>query len=273
VRHLFVASTKDYLLVFSNKGRVYWLRVFEIPQASRQAKGKAIVNILQMSQDEKISSVISVKEFTESQYLVMCTKNGLIKKTQLSAFANPRKGGIIGINLDDDDQLIDTDVTNGDQEILLATRSGKSIRFREKQVRDMGRQAKGVKGANLAKKDEVIGMDILSTTMNKSPAALLTVTAGGFAKRTSLQDYRIQSRGGKGTINIKTTKKNGEAVGVMIIEPHDEILVVTQQGMIVRCPVKDIRQSGRNTQGVRLISLEKGDTVVATAKVVAKDEE
>ncbi|MFC1709289.1 DNA gyrase subunit A [Candidatus Omnitrophota bacterium] len=273
VRHLFVASTKDYLLIFSNKGRVYWLRVFEIPQAGRQAKGKAIVNILHMSQGEKISSVIPVKEFSEDKYLVMCTKNGLIKKTGLVAFSNPRKGGIIGINLDKDDQLIDTDLTSGDQEILLATRSGKSIRFKEKQVRDMGRQAKGVKGVSLSKKDEIIGMDILSTAMNKSPAALLTITTGGFAKRTSLKDYRLQSRGGKGTINIKTTKKNGEAVGVMIIEPHDEMLAVTQKGMIVRCPIKDIRQTGRNTQGVCLISLDKDDVVVSAAKVVAKDED
>ncbi len=272
VRHLFVASTKDYLLVFSNKGKVYWLRVFEIPQAGRQAKGKAIVNILQMSQGESISSVIAVKEFSKDRFLVMCTKQGLIKKTDLSAFSNPRKGGIIGINLDKADLLIDTDLTNGDQEILLATRSGKAIRFKEKQVRDMGRQAKGVKGVFLAKKDEIVGMDILSIAMNKSPAALLTVTAGGFAKRTSLKDYRLQSRGGKGTINIKTTNKNGEAVGVMVVEPHDEILVVTQKGMIVRCPVKDIRQTGRNTQGVRLISLDKSDAVISAAKVVVKDE-
>ena len=273
VKHLFVASTKDYLLVFSNKGRVYWLRVFEIPQAGRQAKGKAIVNILQMEQGEGISSVIPVKEFSAGKYLVMCTKKGLIKKTELSAFSNPRKGGIIGISLDKDDLLMDTDLTNGDQEILLATRLGKSIRFKEKQVRDMGRQAKGVKGASLSKKDEIIGLDILSSTMNKTQAALLTVTAGGFAKRTSLKDYRLQSRGGKGIINIKTTSKNGDAVGVMVVEPHDEMLVVTQQGMMVRCPIKDIRQTGRNTQGVRLISLDKKDAVVSAAKVVAKEED
>lgn len=272
VKHLFVASTKNYLLVFSNKGRVYWLRVFEIPQAGRQAKGKAIVNILQMEQGEGISSVIPVKEFSEGKFLVMCTKKGLIKKTGLSAFSNPRKGGIIGISLDKDDLLMDTDLTNGDQEILLATRLGKSIRFKEKQVRDMGRQAKGVKGTSLAKKDEIIGLDILSATMNKTQAALLTVTTGGFAKRTALKDYRLQSRGGKGIINIKTTSKNGEAIGVMVVEPHDEMLVVTQQGMIVRCPVKDIRQTGRNTQGVRLISLDKKDAVVSAAKVVAKEE-
>lgn len=273
VRHLFVASTKDYLLVFSNKGRVYWLKVYEIPPAGRQAKGKAIVNILQMEQTENIASVIPVKEFSQDKFLVMCTKQGLIKKTDLSAFSNPRKGGIIGINLDRDDLLIDTALTDGEQEILLAMRSGKSIRFKEKQVRDMGRQAKGVKGVRLIKKDEVIGMEIVSLAMNKSQTTLLTVTAGGFTKRSSLGEYRMQSRGGKGIINIKTTKKNGEAVCVMAVEPQDEILVVTQKGMIVRCSIKDIRQTGRNTQGVRLISLEKGDSAVSVAKVVAKEEE
>lgn len=273
VKHLFVASTKDYLLVFSNKGRVYWLRVFEIPQAGRQAKGKAIVNILQMTQGERISSVIPVKEFSEDKFLVMCTKRGLIKKTELSAFSNPRRGGIISISLDKDDLLMGTALTDSSQEILLATRMGKAIRFKEKQVRNMGRQAKGVKGLSLLKKDEVIGMVIVSSVMNKNQATLLTVTGGGFAKRTSLKDYRMQSRGGKGIINIKVTKRNREAVGVMVVEPHDEILVVTQKGMIVRCPVKDIRKSGRNTQGVCLISLGKDDIATSVARVVVKDED
>ena len=273
VKHLFVASTKEHLLIFSNQGRVYWLKVYEIPQAGRQAKGKAIVNILQMTQGEGISSVIPVKEFSEGKYLVMCTKQGLIKKTDLSVFSNPRKGGIIGISLDKGDALINTSLTDGNQEILIAARSGKSVRFKEKQVRNMGRQAKGVRGVNLLKKDEVIGMTIVDSKMNKSQTTLLTVTSGGFAKRTSLGDYRIQSRGGKGIINIKTTNRNGEAIAVMVVEPQDEILVVTHKGMIVRCPVKDIRQTGRNTQGVCLISLDKADSVASVAKVLAKDED
>jgi len=273
IKHLFVASTKEYLLIFTNKGRVHWLKVYEIPMAGRQAKGKAIINILSMEQGEQIASVIPVKEFSEGKSLVMCTKLGLIKKTELSQFSNPRKGGIIGINLEKDDALIDTEIAEGEKEILLAVRSGKSIRFKAKQVRDMGRQAKGVKGVTLIKKDEVISMAVVSSLMNKTQTTLLTVTSGGFAKRTSLDDYRLQSRGGKGIINIKTTSKNGEAIGVLVIEPQDEILVVTQKGMIVRCPVKDIRQTGRNTQGVRLINLEKGDVVASIAKVVAKDEE
>ena len=273
VKHLFVASTKDYLLVFTNQGRVYWLKVYEIPQAGRQAKGKAIINILNLNQGERISSVIPVKEFTEGKYLVMCTKQGLIKKTGLSVFSNPRKGGIISITLDKGDILINAALTDGNHEILLAARSGKSIRFKEKQVRDMGRQAKGVRGVRLSKKDEIIGMTILSSAVNKSQTTLLTVTSGGFAKRTALKDYRLQSRGGKGIISIKTTKKNGDAVEVMTVEPQDEILVVTQKGMIVRCPVKDVRQTGRNTQGVRLISLDKGDAAISVAKVVFKDED
>jgi len=273
VKHLFVASTKDYLLVFTNQGRVYWLKVYEIPHAGRQAKGKAIINILNLNQGEGISSVIPVKEFTEGKYLVMCTKQGLIKKTGLSAFSSPRKGGIISITLDKGDVLINAALTDGNQEILLAVRSGKSIRFKEKQVRDMGRQAKGVRGVLLSKKDEIIGMTILSSAANKSQTTLLTVTSGGFAKRTALKDYRLQSRGGKGIISIKTTQKNGDAVEVMIVEPQDEILVVTQKGMIVRCPVKDVRQTGRNTQGVRLISLDKGDAAISVAKVVFNDED
>ena len=203
----------------------------------------------------------------------MCTRQGSIKKTDLTSFSNPRKGGIVGITLEKDDALIATALTDGKEEILLVMRSGKSIRFKEGQVRDMGRQAKGVKGVSLLKKDEVIDMAIVSSSMDKAQAVLLTITSGGFAKRTSFKEYRTQSRGGKGIINIKTTNKNGDVAGVAVVEPHDEILVVTQSGMAVRCAVKDIRQSGRNTQGVRLMSLKKGDVVTSVAKVVAKEEE
>jgi len=272
VKHLFVASTKDYLLIFSNNGRVHWLKVYEIPQAGRTAKGKAIINILEMGKDEKISAVIPVKEFTEGKYLVMCTRQGLIKKTDLSAFSNPRKGGIIGITLDSKDALIETALTDGNQEVLLATKDGKTIRFKEKQIREMGRQAKGVRGVSLGKKDEVISMTIISSQMDKSQTTLLTVTENGFTKRSLFKEYRLQSRGGKGIINIKVTQKNGRVAGIMSVEVGDEILAVTHKGMVVRCPIKDIRQSGRNTQGVRLISMEKGDAVASVAKVVAKED-
>ena len=272
VRHLFIASTKDHLLIFTNKGRAFWLKVYEIPEASRAAKGRPIVNLLQIASDELITSVVSVREFSEDKYLVMATKGGLIKKVNLSAFSNPRKAGILAINLDKNDRLIETKLTDGKQEIFIATRGGKIVRFNEKQIRQMGRQAKGVRGIRLSKGDEVVGMEVLPPEAKKMDLTLLTVTGGGFAKRSEFDEYRLQSRGGKGIINIKVTKKNGVVCGISSVSNEDEIMTVTQQGMIVRCPVKDIRKTGRNTQGVRLISLEKSDAVSCITKVVAKEE-
>ena len=272
VKHLFVASTKDYLLIFTSKGKAYWLKVYEIPQASRQAKGKAMVNILALASDERISSVVAVKDFSPDKFLVMVTSLGLIKKTALDNFSNPRKAGIVAITLDKNDKLVETDLTDGKQDILLASKEGKSIRFKEQQVREMGRQAKGVRAIRLSKKDEVVGMEVLHAEVKKMSMMLLTVTSGGFAKRTDFDEYRLQSRGGKGIINIKVTNKNGAVVGTKSVTEDDEIMSVTQKGMIVRCPIKDIRDTGRNTQGVRLISLEKGDAVTGIAKVVAKED-
>ncbi|MFA5116604.1 MAG: DNA gyrase C-terminal beta-propeller domain-containing protein, partial [Candidatus Omnitrophota bacterium] len=196
----------------------------------------------------------------------------LIKKTRLSAFSNPRKAGIVGITLDKDDLLIETSLTDGKQQILLATKEGKSVQFKEEQVRDMGRQAKGVRGMRLSKKDEVIGMEVVPPESKKLGLYLLTVTSGGFAKRTDFDEYRLQSRGGKGIINIKVTSKIGTVVGMASVTEEDEVMTVTKQAMMVRCAVKDIRKTGRNTQGVRLISLEKDDAVASLAKVVAKEE-
>lgn len=272
VKHLFVVSSRDCLLIFTNKGKTYWLKVYEIPEASRTAKGKAVVNLLALSQDERLSSVVAVKEFSEDKYLLMCTRYGLVKKTRLSSFSNPRKGGIIAIGLDEDDYLVEAGLTDGSQRILLATRKGKSVLFKETQIREMGRAARGVRGVKLEKKDEIVGMEVVPAEADKMKLALLTVTSGGFAKRTTFSEYRLQSRGGKGTINIKTTPRNGEVSGIASVNNDDEIMSVTQQGMVVRCPVKDIRQTGRNTQGVRLISLEKADMVSSIAKVVAKEE-
>ena len=272
VERLFVASTKDYLLVFTNAGKVYWLKVYEIPEASRTAKGKAIINLLQIEQGELVSSVVAVKEFSDEKSLVMCTKQGLIKKTRLSEFSNPRKAGIVAITLEKGDSLVETQLTDGKQEILLATKDGKAVRFPEKHVRDMGRQAKGVKGINLSKKDEVIGMEIIWPGQEKTDSCLLTVTALGFAKRTEFKEYRSQSRGGKGIINIKVTAKNGVVVGAKSVSEDDEVMSVTQKGMTVRCPVKDIRKTGRATQGVRLINLDKGDVVSCVTKIAAKEE-
>ena len=273
VEHLFIASTKDYLLVFTDQGRLYWIKVYEIPQATRQSKGKAIINLLQLGAKDKVAAVLPVKEFSDKQFIVLCSKAGVIKKTVLSAFANPRKGGIVAMGLEKGDTVMNAKLTDNQQDVLLATHLGKAIRFKDKQIREMGRQAKGVRGISLAKKDEVVGMEIISSELAKTGATILTVTSGGFAKRTGLDEYRVQSRGGKGIINVKVTQKNGEAVALNCVVPDDELMTITQKGMMVRCSVKDIRETGRNAQGVRLISLEKGDIVTSVAKILAKDEE
>ncbi len=273
IKQLFVASSKDYLLVFSSKGIVRWLKVYEIPIASRTAKGKNIVNLLSVNKDEEISAIVAVREFTDDQYLVMATALGNVKKTKLSAFSNPRKAGIVGITLDKSDRLIGTTLSNGKQEVLVATRQGKSLRFSEKDIRDMGRGAKGVRGIRLGKGDEVVGMEVFQPEVAKTGANLLTVTKLGFAKMSDFEEYRIQSRGGKGIINIKVTEKNGLVVGVLSVMPDDEAMTVTKQGMVVRCPLKEIRQTGRSTMGVRLMALEKGDEVVSVAHLVARDGE
>jgi DNA gyrase subunit A len=268
VEHLFIASTHEYILFFTNIGKVHWLKVYEIPQASRAARGKAIINMLQLEQGENISSYVRVKEFKEDNFLVMATREGLIKKTDLMAYSNPRKGGIIGITIEKGDELIEVELTDGHQEILLATQQGKIIRFPETQVRDMGRSAKGVRGIRLAKKDKVIAMGL--TTRDST---VLTVMSEGFAKRTAIDQYRKQSRGGKGIKNVNVTKKNGETVGMKTVTDKDEIMVITGKGMIVRCAVKDIRTTGRSTQGVRIIKLDSGDKVSSIARVVPEKEE
>ena len=273
VQNLFVASTKDYLLIFSDQGMVRWLKVYEIPVASRMAKGKNIINLLTFSKDEKISAIVAVKEFNPDQYLIFATGQGNVKKTSLSAYSNPRKGGIIGIGLEKGDRLIGVALSNGKSEVLLATRNGKALRFAEKQIRDMGRGAKGVRGINLEKGDHVVSMVVFPSDIGKTGSTLLTVSEYGFAKRSDFEEYRIQSRGGKGIINMKVTDKNGPVVGVLAVMPDDEIMTVTKKGMIVRCPPKDVRETGRSAVGVRLISLEKGDEVSSVAIVVAKEDE
>lgn len=272
VKQLFVASSKDYLLIFSNMGTVRWLKVYEIPIASRVAKGKNIINLLSFSSDERISSIVAVKEFSEDWTIVMATAKGLVKKTSLAAFSNPRKGGIVGIGLDKGDALIGTALSNGKNQVLLATRLGKSLRFSEKDIRTMGRSAKGVRGINLGKDDNVVSMVVFPPDISKTGATLLTVTALGFSKRSDFEDYRIQTRGGKGIINVKVLERNGHVVGVLAVMPDDEIMTVTSKGMVVRCGPKDIRQTGRSAVGVKLISLDKGDMVTSIANVVAKDE-
>jgi DNA gyrase subunit A len=266
VEHLFVASTKDYLLIFTDKGQVHWLKVYEIPQSSRTSKGKAIVNLVQMEASAKISSTIPVKEFTGDRYLVMVTRLGQIKKTQLDAYGNPRKAGIIGITLDKEDELIGVELTDGKQELLIGTRQGKALRFSEIKVREMGRAAHGVRAISLAKKDEVIAM-----VVPQKDSTMLTVTELGFAKRTPIQEYRLTSRGGKGIINMKVTAKNGEAVSLKSVSDNDELMAITQNGIFLRCAVKDIRTTGRSAQGVRLIKLHPKDRVSCVAPVIFED--
>jgi DNA gyrase subunit A len=267
VEHLFVASTKDYLLIFTDKGQVHWLKVYEIPQAGRASKGKAIVNLVQLEAGAKVSSTIPVKEFSADKYLMMVTKQGNIKKTKLDAYSNPRKAGIIGITLEKGDELISVQLTDGKQEILIGTYAGKALRFPEERVRDMGRGAKGVRGIRLAKKDQVIGMVIA-----QKGVSILTVTELGFAKRTPVEEYRLTSRGGKGVINIKVTDKNGAAVSLKAVSDDDELMAITQNGIFLRCAVKDIRETGRSAQGVRLIKLQDKDRVSCVASVIAEEE-
>jgi len=268
IEHLFVASTHEYMLFFTDKGMVHWLKVHEIPEGGRLSKGKAIINMLSLSQGENVSAFVPVKEFKEDHFLTMATKMGNIKKTALTAYSNPRKGGIIGLSLEKDDGLISVKMTNGDDELLIATREGKAIRFKESQVREMGRGAKGVRGIRLGKKDTCIGMEVV-----RLDQTVLTVTGQGFGKRTEFKEYRLQSRGGKGIINIKVTGKGGEVIGLNSVADRDEIMLITEKGMIVRSPIKGIRITGRSTQGVRLMKLASGDGIASVAKIVPDDED
>jgi len=268
MEHLFLASTHDHIMFFTNTGRVYWRKAYEIPQGSRQAKGKAIVNLLALNQNETVSSFIQVKEYNDKNFLLMVTKDGVIKKTSLEAYSHPRSTGIQAIKLRDKDELIGCKITHGKNEIFLATKLGKAIRFDEKQAREMGRTASGVRGIRLDKKDEVVAVEIVS---EKDTA--LTVTSKGFGKKTLYKEYRLQSRGGKGIINTKVTDKNGHIVNVQTVREEDEIILATSSGMVVRCPVNQIRTCGRNTQGVRLVKLKDKDHVASATKVVTKEAE
>ncbi len=268
IEYLFLVSTHDYILFFTNKGRVYWRKAYEIPQASRQARGKAIVNLLSLGQGEIVSNFLPVKEFDDKHFIVMATKNGMIKKTRLSAYSNPRSKGIVAITLRPKDELVATRLTSGRDEIFLATQGGKAIRFPEKLVREMGRGASGVRGIRLGNKEEVIAMEIAD-----SGAKVLTVTTLGFGKKSLFKEYRLQSRGGKGVINIKLTSKNGQVASVLSVKEEDEIILVTTGGMVVRCPVNQIRTSGRASQGVRVIRLRDKDRVASAARVVSREEE
>jgi DNA gyrase subunit A len=267
IEHLFIASTHSYILVFTDRGRVYWLKVHEVPQGGRTAKGKAIVNMVEMSQQERVASVLPVKEFDEAHFIMMVTQNGTAKKTPLSAYSNPRRGGIVAIGVDEDDSLIDAVLTDGTQDIILQKRNGKAIRFSEGDVRPMGRTAYGVRGVTLEEDDAVVGMIAV-----KREATLLVATENGYGKRSPISEYRITGRGGKGIISIQATERNGRVVAALEVIASDQVMLITRGGIVIRTKVSEISEIGRNTQGVRLINLESGDQLIDVAKVEEKDE-
>ena len=267
VERMYVGSTHDYILVFTNDGRCYWLKVYEIPQAGRATKGKPIVNLINVSPDTQIQAMVFVREFKEDEYLLFCTRNGTIKKTRLSEYSNVRTVGIKAIKIDKDDELIEVAVTSGNNDIVIATKHGLSIRFHESDVREMGRDTTGVKGIELSKDDHVVGMVVI-----KREATLLCVTSRGLGKCTHIDEYRVQRRGGKGILTGNRTEKTGDVVGLMEVLPEDEIMIITRGGMIIRSPVSQVRVAGRNTQGVRLVNLDGADVVTAVARVIPEDD-
>ncbi len=267
IEHLFIASTHDYVMFFSDKGQVYWLKVHEIPQGGRAARGKPVIQCIAIRPDERIAALVPVREFSDSRWLMFATRNGTVKKTVLSAYGNPRSNGINAINIEDGDELIDVQPTDGNNDIVLATTGGMSIRFQESDVREMGRATTGVKGIELDQSDAVIGMVVI-----RRDATLLVVSERGFGKRSELADYRIQRRGGKGIITFRNTDKTGACIALKEVQPQDELMMITKGGIIIRVPVDGIRVIGRNTQGVHVMNLDEGDRVVDVARVVKEEE-
>ncbi len=268
VEHLYITNSHDYIMFFTNKGKVYRLKGYEIPDLSRTAKGTPIINLIQIEKGERVSAVIPVKEFKSDEYLFFATKTGIIKKTELSSFENIRKGGLIAVNLREDDELIGVRLTDGNQEIIMGTRNGMSVRFKESDVRTMGRNATGVKGITLDDDDAVIDMDVV-----KAGAEVLIVTANGYGKRTPIEEYRLQSRGGKGIKTHNVTDRSGHVVGLKVVEPDEDLMIITTSGIIIRTEIKGISVMGRYTQGVKLIRLGDNEQVVSVAKVPPSDDE
>jgi DNA gyrase subunit A len=267
VEHLYVATAHSYILVFTESGRVHWLKVHEIPEAGPAARGKAIVNLLELEANERLATTVAVRTFPEDRFLLFATEKGTVKKTELSAYANPRVGGIIGINIDEGDRLLAVRETDGSKDILIATAKGFAIRFPESDVRSMGRATYGVRGLSLREGDRVVGIEALDPH-----GEILTVTERGYGKRTPIEDYRKQSRGGLGIINLKVTPKTGEVVGARHVTASDGLMLITQEGMIIRMNVSGVRLVGRSTQGVRLMNLSGEDRLVSTAKVEREEE-
>ncbi len=266
VEDLFIASTHDYLLFFTDAGKIYWKKVHEIPQAGRMTRGKAIINLLNLGPEEKITTILSLKDFSPGKFITFVTKKGNIKKTELEAYSNPRAGGIIALSLEEGDELISTKLTDGERYLFIGTRMGKAIHFPENQVREMGRIAKGIRGIRLSKGDEVVGMEVVLPH-----TSLLTVTENGYGKRSLASEYRIQNRGGSGIFTVKRTVKTGDVVGIKAITDEDELMIISNRGKIIRLRAADIPVQGRSTQGVRLITLDEGERVVAVAKLAEKE--
>jgi DNA gyrase subunit A len=267
VESLYVASAHDYILVFTERGQVHWLKVHEIPQMGPAARGKAIVNLLTLDQDDRIATTVAVREFDEDSYLIFATEKGTIKKTALDAYSNPRAGGIIAINVDADDRLLSVRMTNGKQDILLATRNGYAIHFAESDARPMGRATRGVRGIQLRKGDSVVAMEALNPDDE-----VFSIAANGLGKRTPVDQYPTQKRGGKGVINLKVSKKTGPVIGVRQVKPDDGVMLITHEGKIIRIGVEGVRVSSRSTQGVKLMDLEDEDRLVAVAKLAEREE-
>jgi DNA gyrase subunit A len=263
---LFIASTHDYILFFTDAGKIHWMKVHELPQAGRLTRGKAIVNLLNLSSQEKVTTILSLKDFAPGKFITFMTKRGVIKKSALEAYSNPRVGGIIAINLDEGDELISTKLTNGEQHLFIGTKLGKAIHFPETQVREIGRTARGIRGIRLSKEDEVVGMEVVAPHTQ-----ILTVTGHGYGKRTQASEYRIQNKGGSGIFTVKRTQKTGDVVSIKTVADEDELMLISDQGKIIRLRAVDIPIQGRTTQGVRLITLEEGERVVAVARLAEKE--
>ncbi|MGD8779871.1 MAG: DNA gyrase subunit A [Ignavibacteria bacterium] len=268
IEHMFIASTHQYIMFFTDKGKCYWLKVHELPEGGRATRGRSILNLIEKEKEEKITAFVSVKEFSDDRFIMMVTEQGTVKKTVLTAYSNVRRGGINAINLVDGDKLVEVKLTEGNNDIVIGTRKGMAIRFSEENVRDMGRTATGVRGIRLDKDDIVIGAIVV-----RREATLLVVTDKGYGKRSNLSDYRITNRGGKGVITVRTGEKNGNLIAMMEVNDKDELVIISNQGMVIRQSVKDLRVMGRATQGVRVIRLNEGDSIADIAKVVVEDEE
>ncbi len=265
IEHLFIASTHEYVLFFTDKGHLHWLKVYDIPQLGRTSRGKALINLLEIK-NENLAALVNVKEFTENQYLLLCTKGGTVKKTPLTAYSNPRRGGIIAINVREGDELLSAAITDGNCEVILGTSGGKAVRFRETDVRPMGRNAAGVRGVRLPDKQHLVGMVVI-----RRDGTLLVATRNGFGKRSKIGDYRLTRRGASGVITLKTSEKIGEMIAIMEVVDSDDLMIITQKGMMIRLPIKDVRVIGRATQGVRLINLREGDNISSVAHVISDD--